>query len=264
MRALFGHNSQMWSGKLSQEQRDRWNAAGPQVMSHPQLAQKGPLTGQQFWQSVSSLRALVGLPPDLEPPAPVVFKPSVAGRLVIENTEDGVRLFLAVSGELDTDIMVFGQEPCLAGRHKRRNVAYLGLLPPPIGGRSEITRLYKAKYGEPRPGRKVFIVTYQHKNGWKGMEQETRAIVPDRPEGQPAASRLSLPGVTAPAETVDSQNPYMHKGGTRDAEGKVAPVGGPSPEGAKAGERGGKAAGAGFGGDSGGGEADGSPEPTGS
>lgn len=133
MRGFFGSRSRMWSGTLSEAQRDRWTYAGSQVMSHPRLGQKGPLSGQQFWQSVSSIRALVGLPLDLEPPAPVVFQPNPVGPLIIENTEAGVRLFVAVSGEPDTDIMLFGQEPCPAGRRKRRNVAYLGLLPAPNG-----------------------------------------------------------------------------------------------------------------------------------
>ena len=79
--------------------------------------------------------------------------------------------------------MVFGQAPCSAGRNKRRNVSYLGLLPPRMDGMSDITDLYKAKFGEPRPGTKVFIVTCQQKNGWQGFDQETSAVVPDRPEG---------------------------------------------------------------------------------
>ena len=136
---VFGSNSQMWSRTLSEDQRHRWCATGAKVMSYPRLGQKGPLSGQQFWQSISSVRGCVGLPADLEPPAPVVFDPSPAGRLIIENGADGVRMYVAVSGDLATDIMVFGQAPCSAGRYKRRNVAYLGLLPPPIGGRSEIT-----------------------------------------------------------------------------------------------------------------------------
>jgi hypothetical protein len=44
--------------------------------------------------------------------------------------------------------MVFGQAPCSAGRAKRRNVAYLGLLPAPQAGRSDITNLYIARYDE--------------------------------------------------------------------------------------------------------------------
>lgn len=222
-RAEFGSNSRMWSAKLSQEQRDRWCAAAGQVMSQPRLSQKGPLTGQQFWQAISSVRSVVGLPVEFEPPTPVVFEPSRVGRLVIENTADGVRLWLTVSGELNEAVMVFGQEPCPAGRTKRRNVAYLGLLPPPVGGLSEITHLYKAKYGEPRAGRKVFIVTCQEKNGWKGPEREANEVVPDRPQEYQAS-----------AETENSQKSLMHKGCTRDAEGNRSPVGSPSAGGNEA------------------------------
>jgi hypothetical protein len=234
MRAIFGNNSRMWSGTLSQEQRDRWCATGPQVMSHPRLAQRGPLTGQQFWQSISSVRGLVGLPPSLDPPAPVVFAPSVVGRLVIENGADGVRLWLAVSGTPDTDIMVFGQEPCSSGRRKRRNVSYLGLLPPPIGGLVEITDLYKAKYGEPRPGRRVFIVTCQEQNGWKAFERETNEIVPPPSKDLQAAS-----------STPDSQIPLMHKGCTPAVQGIAAPPDAYPPQGVGTEKEGAKAATAG-------------------
>ncbi len=211
--AIFGSNSPKWGGRLSEEQRDRWTLAGAQVMSHPRLAQKGPLTGQQFWQAISTVRSIVGLPETLEVPVRPIFSRSNVGRLVIENGADGARMYLVVSGELNEDIMVFGQEPCSRGRYKRRNVSYLGLVPPPVGGLSEITRLYKAKFGEPRPGTKVFIVTCQEKDGWKGLDQETSATVPERPKE-----------LQATAETANSQNPYMHTGCTRDADGVAAPV----------------------------------------
>ena len=100
---------------------------------------------------------------------------------------------------------------------------------------SEITDLYKAKYGEPRPGTKVFIVTCQQKNGWQGFEQETSEIVPDGPEGQQAVP-----------EAENSQEPHMHKGCTRDAEGTTTPVVSPFPGGAETEDGGGKAAGAGL------------------
>ncbi len=149
----------------------------------------------------------MGLPETLEVPARPVFSRSNVGRLVIENGADGVRLYLAVSGELDEDIMVFGQEPCSRGRYKRRNVSYLGLLPPPIGGLSEITRLYQARFGEPRPGQKVFLVTCQEKDGWKGLDLETSATVPERPKV-----------LQAIAELAHGQLIYMHTGCTRDAD----------------------------------------------
>jgi hypothetical protein len=114
--------------------------------------------------------------------------------------------------------MVFGQEPCSRGRYKRRNVSYIGLVPPPIGGRSEITWLYKAKFGEPRPGQKIFIVTCQEKDGWKGLDLETSATVPERPKELQAA-----------AEPASGHIPYMHTGCTPDAEGTIPPVIGQSP-----------------------------------
>ncbi|MGO8927377.1 MAG: hypothetical protein ACLQU3_10875 [Limisphaerales bacterium] len=215
--AVFGHNSRKWGARLSEAQRERWIVAGAQVMSHPRLAQKGPLTGQQFWQAISTVRSIVGLPETLEVPIRPVFSQSNVGPLVIETGADGVRLYLAVSGELTEDIMVFGQEPCSQGRYQRRNVSYLGLLPPPIGGRSEITRLYNAKFGEPRPGQKVFLVICQEKEGWKGLDQETSATVPERPKK-----------LQATPEIASSHIPYMHTGCTGDAERIAPPVDGQS------------------------------------
>jgi hypothetical protein len=226
--AAFGGNSRKWAGKLSQEQRDRWTLGGAQVMSHPRLAQKGPLSGQQLWQAISSVRATVGLPEALEIPPRPVFSPCNVGRLVIENGADGVRLYVAVSGELNEDIMVFGQEPCSCGRYKRRNVSYLGLLPPPIGGLSEVTRLYKAKFGEPRPGRKVFLVTCQEKEGWKGLDLETSAVVPAPPAE-----------LEATAEPAGSHISHMHTGCTGDADRSLCPLASQSPASAEPVEGGG-------------------------
>jgi hypothetical protein len=224
MRRVFGHNSQTWGPGLSQQQRDRWNVAGPQVMSHPRCGQNGPLTGEQFFTGINSVLGCVGLPPLLEPPPRVMFDLSPVRQLVSTNDEHGVHLFLKLAALPTEDIMVFGQAPCSAGRTKRRNVSYLGLLPPSVDGMSEITDLYKAKFGEPRPGTKVFIVTCQQKNGWKGFDQESSAIIPDGPEGSQAS-----------AEVVNSQKPLMYKGCTKDAEGNSAlPIpdsqGGAEPE----------------------------------
>jgi len=104
--------------------------------------------------------------------------------------------------------MVFGQAPCSAGRNKRRNVAYLGLLPPPTDGVSDITDIYIARYGAPKPGTKVFIVTRQQQNGWEGPLKETSDIVPRTPEARQAAPKPAL-----------SLQPLMHTGCTRDAQG---------------------------------------------
>jgi hypothetical protein len=76
------------------------------------------------------------------------------------------------------DIMVFGAAPCSAGRKKCRNVAYLGLLPVPVGGESDITEMYVERYGEPKPGERVFIRTRRQRNGWEGYNKDTSEVVP--------------------------------------------------------------------------------------
>ena len=245
MRGAFGHHSQVYSHQLSDEQLDRWTLAGAQVLSDPTLGQSGVLSGQQLYTAINSVRSRVNLPETLEVPPRPSFSASPVGSLVIESTEAGVRLLLPITGDLNEDVMVFGQAPCSSGRRKRRNVAYLGLLPPPINGLSEITYLYRARYGEPQPGTRVFIVTCQQKDGWKGLDWETNARVPDQPKGPQAP--------TAPS---DSHNLYMHKGSTRDAQGKDALPASQSPGGTEPGEGGAKAAGAALGGDGGGGGTD--------
>jgi len=103
---VFGSKSQMWSARLSDEQQERWILACAQVMSHPRLATKGPLTGQQLWTAISTVRDLVGLPETLEVPLRPVFALSNVGRLIMETTETGVRMWFAVSGDLNEDVMV--------------------------------------------------------------------------------------------------------------------------------------------------------------
>jgi hypothetical protein len=207
MRRAFGNFARAWGGVLTQIERDRWDQAGPKVQSASRLG-SGPLTGQQHFQGINSARACIGLPPLWEPPAPVVFDRNPVGQLLITNGEGGVRLRLMVTGPATEHIMVFGQAPCSAGRRKRRNVSYLGLLSAAQDGLSDITALYIARYGAPRPGERVFIVTRQQKDGWEGYDQQTSEIVPVAPQGQQA--------VTTVASTLQ---PDMHKGRTRDAQG---------------------------------------------
>jgi uncharacterized Zn-binding protein involved in type VI secretion len=208
MRGAFGSFARAWSRVLTQAQREAWDVAGPTVQSKRRLS-SGPLTGQQLFQSLNSARACIGIKGLLLlPPAPVVFGPNPVAQLIIRNGEDGVRLLLNVVGPVTEDIMVFGQAPCSAGRMKRRNVAYLGLLPASQDGLSDITAIYVARYGEPRPGEKIFIVICQQKDGWEGFDKETNEIVPDKPAEQQASNTGTL--------TLQS---LMHKGCTPDVQG---------------------------------------------
>jgi hypothetical protein len=210
MRGSFGRLARAWSGLLTEAQREAWCEAGPKVESAKRLGLSGPLTGQQFFQGINSARFCIGLDMLYLPPDPVVFGPSPVGQLVITNDENGVRLFLQISGPVTEDIMVFGQAPCSSGRRKRRNVSYLGLLRASQAGLSEITALYIARFGEPPAGQKVFIVTRQQKDGWEAFDRETSEIVPEKATDQQATATQASP-LPVP----------MHKGCTRDVQGTV-------------------------------------------
>jgi hypothetical protein len=211
MRRAFGNFARAWNRVLTQAQRDRWNAAGPKVRSAKRL-ESGPLTGQLHFQGINSARSCIGLPPLWEPPAPVVFDRNPVGPLIITNDQSGLRLLLKLTGPVTEDIMVFAQAPCSAGRSKRRNVSYIGLLPLAVDGLCDITALYVARYGAPRPGEKLFIVTRQQKDGWEDFDQETSEIVPEPPSAHPAL-----------ATQASTLKVYMHKGCTRGAQATNPP-----------------------------------------
>ena len=57
MREVFGGYAQMWGRKLTEQQRERWNAEGAEVWSHPRLGQRGKLAGEQFFTGINSVLA---------------------------------------------------------------------------------------------------------------------------------------------------------------------------------------------------------------
>jgi hypothetical protein len=91
------------------------------------------------------------------------------------------RKLLLNVGPVSEDIMLYGQGPCSPGRSKPRRVCYLGLLGPATNGQCDITALYAVRFGQPSPGRRVFIVTCQEKNGWQGQNSAVSALVPPGP-----------------------------------------------------------------------------------
>lgn len=139
------------------------------------------MSGQQLHERINCVLSRVGRSNLAEPPAPVVSGPSPEGELAITNDQDGVRLFPRVTAGVGEDIMVFGQAPCSAGRSKRWNVAYLGLLGSVVDGLAEKTDLYVGWFGAPRAGTKVFVVTCQQQDGWEATRCEANEIVPSQP-----------------------------------------------------------------------------------
>jgi hypothetical protein len=128
------------------------------------------------------------------------------------------------------EIMLFGEAPCSPGRMKHRRVCYLGLLGLATNGQCDISAPYAARYGQPRPGQKVFVVTCQTKNGWKAQDHETSAIVPRRPspseqlsiqptKAEEAATTGTPEAQAAPAQGSSSLPRLVYKGSTPDVRG---------------------------------------------
>jgi hypothetical protein len=113
---------------------------------------------------------------------------------------------------------------------KHRRVNYLALLGPATNGQCDITAPYVARFGQPHPGQKVFVVTCQQKNGWKAQNHVASAIVPPSPlpgeargprqtKAQAVAPTESPEAQPAPAQPSSSLPRVMYKGGTPDAPG---------------------------------------------
>jgi hypothetical protein len=205
-------------------------AAAQNAPSHPSLGQYSHLSGQQLCVKINSTLRCVSQAPVNEPSDPVVFTPNPTGELSIVNDEDGgVRLLLTV-GPATEDIMLFGQAPCSAGRMKHRRVCYLDLLGPATNGQCDITAPYTARYSQPSPGQKIFIVTCQVKNGWKAQDHLASAIVPPKPlPGEQRRSEEAKPETAMTSETPEAQAApapgssslpsSVYKGGTPGARG---------------------------------------------
>jgi len=195
-RGAFGALSKAFSTLLTDEQQEAWIAAAAKVLSHPRLYQCGPLTGQQHFVGINSARARIGRECLLWPPAPVAFGPNPVAALTLRYVDGRLRLELKLSGPVAEDIMVFARAPCRPGWKKWRHGTCLGLLPAPQDGISDITSMYLERFGEPEPGRKVFIRTRQQRQGWEGQAKDLSELVPVNPLA--SQSRTGVPLVQSP------------------------------------------------------------------
>lgn len=194
-RSDFGCASSLWSG-LTEEQWAAWDAAGKQRRSRPRLGQSGTLTGQNLFTEINTNQALIGEDLLLYPPERPRFEPNPIVRLVINTHRGRIRIKLMVPKAPAAHILVYGAAPCNAGRRFCKDFTYLGLLPAPVAGQCDITRLYLMKFGLPRPGSRIIIRTRQQVNGWRDAPARIDAIVPGGPS---PAALLRRPPATGAA-----------------------------------------------------------------
>ena len=163
---------------LADIQRAAWIAFAAQFHSRSQLGQSGPLAGYNLYVGINANLADIDEPQVVDPPAYPQFGANLVGDLIITNTGSVIALKLMVPAVPARHTLVLGTKPLSPGRSFPGRFIFLGLLPEPVGGFSDITELYKALYGLPPANTRVFIQTVQQVNGWKDIPKQTTAVVP--------------------------------------------------------------------------------------
>jgi hypothetical protein len=142
------------------------------------LGRKTALNGYNYYMRINTARADLGLSEFDLPPAVPTFGPNPVGELVITNTAGEVALKLHVPSPSAQYTLVQGSAPRSTGIRCVQRFPFLGFLPEPVDGWSDITELYVAWYGLPPVRSAIFIRTCQHIDGWTDVPKLTRAIVP--------------------------------------------------------------------------------------
>jgi hypothetical protein len=159
---------------LSAEQRAAWRLAAPNKYSVTETDRRVRLNGYNFFASLNTRRADLSLPQFDLPTAEPVFRPNPVAELVITNTGGEMTLKLRVPSPPAQYTLLQGAAPVRTGVRSVQHFPFLGLLPPPTDGWSDITELYVARYGVPKAGTAIWIRTCQHIDGWTDVPKVAR------------------------------------------------------------------------------------------
>jgi hypothetical protein len=178
--------SWVWN-EISDERREAWRRLAEQVHSRPTLGQSGPLDGILLFKKINSVLRTCRRDVLLDPPPGPAFAPNPVVGFAIRPRKDGIAMRLQVSPQVRweerpalEDLMVFAWAPCNAGVDKNHHYAFLGLLPAPVRGEIDITKLYLKKLEEwkklkarsyhiPLERSRIFIRVWQQVNGWENQ-----------------------------------------------------------------------------------------------
>ena len=151
---------------LTPEQHAAWRMAAANNDFVTETGRRVRRNGYNFFVSLNSRRADLDLPQFDLPPAEPVFSLNPVVELVITNTGGKITLKLRVPSPPAQYTLVQGAAPVRTAVRCVQHFPFLGLLPPPTDGWSDITELYVARYGVPGAGTAICIRTCQHIDGW--------------------------------------------------------------------------------------------------
>jgi hypothetical protein len=162
---------------LTPQQRAAWCAAAAKHDFTDEAGDTVSINGYNFFVSLNTRRADLGLPQFDLPPVKPVFPRNPAVELAITHTGSEFTLKVRLTGPAAQYTLVQGARPVRTGVRCVQHFPYLGLLPPPIDGWSDITGLYVAQYGVPKAGTAIWIRICQHIDGWMDAPKVLRARV---------------------------------------------------------------------------------------
>ena len=177
VRRALGSVAARWR-TLTEEQRNAWRASAKTKNSVPRLGQSGALTGSQLFTKLNCTLVMLGTDQLDAPPSFPQFLDNPVGALVVTNVAGVITLKLGCPNQPGNNTTVRASAPCSQGIAYCENYRILGVLPAPVQGSCDITNLFKARYGSPAVGTKMFVRVNQNIDGWEDIPVETSAIVP--------------------------------------------------------------------------------------
>lgn len=176
-RADMATLSAAWSG-LTDEQLRAWNARAQEDRRGGRRARLRRRSGHRLFVKVNFRRRALGQAVLVWPPGLETYKPLPMGRFVIINRGGRPALQVHLAGGAAEGVMVSSWHPLSRGIMVWRKFVRIGLLPAPMGGISDITKQYVAKYGVPAVGKKIFIRLQQMNDYTGNLVQVMAAVVP--------------------------------------------------------------------------------------
>lgn len=185
-RASLTQLSKMWGTELTEEQREAWRQFGAAFPITDVFGNTVALTGIAAFQRINRVRMELGLSPLLDPPANMDVTPPDSASLDLSYTGTPPTLSIKVvfapspapSGH---HVEVFATKPLSAGRaFVSSDLRLVAISPAGQASPFDITAAYKAKFGEPAVGSKIFVEVrfVNEENGALSRGLRAWAIVP--------------------------------------------------------------------------------------
>ena len=173
VRAVLGR----W-GTLNAEQQAAWRVDAANKYFINEEGRRVRLNCYNFFTSLNVRRADLDLPQFDLPPAEPSFTKNPIDELAADFTGGVFTLKLRVPSPPAQYTLVYGAAPVRSGVRSVQHFHFLGLLPPPKDGWSDITELYVARFGEPKANWAVWIRVCQHIDGYTDVPKVLRFRLP--------------------------------------------------------------------------------------